>query len=115
MILTFRDGIQVWEQYAEGGQAVHEWEIAAADYRIAAHGGFGEVTISLDGPGTRSRQEIPSRCDDCIRTAGVSLSIRNAFDGEEISFKLNDPDDVLPSPFPVFGSWTKFREDEVIH
>ena len=31
---------------------------------------------------------------------------------EGTRFKLNDPDKRLPSPFPVFKSWTKFREDE---
>ena len=32
--------------------------------------------------------------------------------GDEIAFRLNDPQGVLPPPFPVFGTWTQFDEDE---
>ena len=28
-----------------------------------------------------------------------------------MSFRLNDPNGILPDPFPVFGSWTRFQED----
>ena len=47
-----------------------------------------------------------------IETAGISISIRNLFNSEKIQFKLNDPDSSLPTPFPVFESWTSFSEDE---
>lgn len=56
-------------------------------------------------------QTIPTQCDNCIATEGVSLSIRDVFDSAKISLKLNDPDGVLPSPFPVFKSWTRFSAD----
>ena len=56
-------------------------------------------------------QTIPTQCDNCIATEGASLSIRDVFDSAKISLKLNDPDGVLPSPFPVFKSWTRFSED----
>ena len=39
------------------------------------------------------------------------MSIRG-LNTAEISVKINDPEDNLPSPFPVFNSWTKFQEDE---
>ena len=55
---------------------------------------------------------LPTQCENCIGTSEISISVRDVFDSEKISFKLNDPDESLPSPFPVFKSWTKFREDE---
>ena len=110
VILDFFGQISVWAQYAEGDQAVSEWEIASDDYRIERRGGTSQITIYLDQP--RSMQTLPTRCDDCISTEDVSISIRDVFDSAKISFKLNDPNGVLPSPFPVFGSWTRFAEDE---
>lgn len=113
VILDFTGPVGIWAQHSEGRRVVYEWEIGAEDYRIEKHGDISEITIYLDQP--RSRQEFPTRCDDCIPVAGVSISIRNVFDSENIAFKLNDPDGVLPPPFPVFGSWTRFTEDEIIH
>ena len=111
VILSFFGPLTIWAQYAEGGHALHEWEIAAADYSVELHDGASEVTLHLEQP--TSAQGIPSRCDDCIPTEGVSLSIRSVFDSERIEFRVNDPDGVLPPPFPVFGSWTRFTEDEI--
>ena len=68
------------------------------------------MTITFVGPVTR--QQFPEACEDCIGTSGVTISIRDVFDAERISFRVNDPEGVLPSPFPVFGSWTRFEEDE---
>lgn len=110
VILDFSGTISVWAQYAEGDRAVNEWEIASDDYRIERRGGGSEITIYLDQP--RSMQTLPDRCDDCIPTAGLSISVRDVFDRDRISFKLNDPNGSLPPPFPVFGSWTRFSEDE---
>lgn len=110
VILDFFGPISIWAQYAEGNHAVNEWEVLADDYRIEGHGDGSEITIHLVQPG--STQTIPTECDDCIPTDNVSLSIRNVFDSESISFKLNDPDGSLPLPFPVFHSWTTFSEDE---
>ena len=111
VILDFFGPISIWAQYSEDGHAVDEWEIAADDYRIEATDDGSEVTIHLVDP--RSTQQFPVECDDCIDTTGVSISIRNLFDAERIAFKLNDPNGVLPRPFPVFDSWTRFREDEI--
>ncbi len=108
VILDFFDGVTFWAQYAEGNYAVNEWQITAKSYSVEGSG--SEYIIRFNEPG--SSQEIPTKCTDCIPTAGVSISVRDLFDKERIAFKLNDPDSVLPSPFPVFGSWTRFSEDE---
>ena len=111
VILDFHEGIQLWAQYSKDSRAVNEWEIVADDYRVEGERGGSEVDIYFNGPG--SSQQFPTKCEDCIPTSGLSISIRNIFDGEKISFKLNDPENNLPAPFPVFESWTKFREDEI--
>lgn len=110
IILDFFDGISLWAQYAEGNYAINEWEIRARDYRIERAVDGSEIRIYFIEP--RSSRILPNRCENCIETAGVSISIRDVFDSKRIAFKLNDPDNSLPSPFPVFESWTKFREDE---
>ena len=108
VILDFTGGITLWAQYSEEGHAVNEWEVFAESYSVDGSG--SEFTLRLNEPG--SAQEFPTKCDNCVPTSGVSISIRDVFDSEKISFKLNDPDNVLPSPFPLFGSWTRFNEDE---
>ena len=112
VILDFFGPISIWAQYAEGGRAVNEWEILSDDYRIEGDGSGSDITIYLERP--RSMQTFPTECDDCIPTDNVSISIRNVFNGDRISFKLNDPDGSLPLPFPVFQSWTSFSEDEIM-
>ena len=113
VILSFLGQITIWAQYAESGHALNEWEIVAGDYRIEQHGSLSEITLRIDQP--RSTQTFPTKCDDCIPAKGVSLSIRNVFDSDRTEFKVNDPNGVLPSPFPVFGSWTRFNENEVMN
>ena len=114
VVLDFFSGVQLWAQYARDGRAVNEWEIGAADYRIEKGRNFKfsnpEYIIHFDQPS--SAQEFPSRCDNCIPSEGFTISVRNVFDREKITFKLNDSGNSLPPPFPVFGSWTRFREDE---
>ena len=87
---------------------MNEWEILADSYSVKASG--SEYTLSFNAPG--SRQQIPTECEDCIPTKGVSISVRDLFDEGKIAFRVNDPDNVLPLPFPVFESWTRFSEDE---
>ena len=111
VVLDFHGGVQLWAQYSKDNRAVDEWEIAADDYRVEGSRGGSEVTIHFEEP--RSAQQFPTRCEDCIQSSGFSISIRNVFDSEKISFKLNDPGNTLPPPSPVFESWTKFREDEI--
>ena len=108
VILDFYNGISLWAQYAEGEYAVNEWEILADGYSVKASG--SEYTLSFNAP--RSRQQIPTECEDCIPTEGVSISVRDLFDEGKIAFRVNDPGNVLPLPFPVFESWTRFSEDE---
>ena len=110
VILDFFNGVSLWAQYAEGNYAINEWEIRANDYRIERAADGSEIKIYFIEPSTT--RTLPNRCENCIETAGVSISIRDVFDSKRIAFKLNDPEESLPSPFPVFESWTKFREDE---
>ena len=110
VILDFFNGISLWAQYAEGNYAINEWEIRADDYRVERASDGSEIKIYFIEP--RSTRILPNRCENCIETVGISISIRDVFDSDRIAFKLNDPDKSLPSPFPVFQSWTKFREDE---
>ena len=111
VILDFFGAIAIWAQYAEDGHAVSEWEVSSDNYRIERRSS-AEIALYLEQP--VSRQTFPTQCDNCIATEGVSISIRDVFDSAKISFKLNDPNGVLPSPFPVFKSWTRFSEDEYV-
>ena len=110
VILDFFNGVRLWAQYAEGNYAINEWEIRANDYRVERAADDSEIKIYFIEPS--STRTLPDRCENCIETEGISISIRNVFDSEGIAFKLNDPESSLPSPFPVFQAWTKFREDE---
>ena len=110
VVLNFFDGVRLWAQYAEGDQAINEWGIFAADYHVEKTGSGSEIKIYFNKP--TSERILPTRCLNCIETSGISISIRAVLDSNRISFKLNDPNNSLPSPFPVFQSWTKFREDE---
>ena len=110
MILDFHDGLSVWAQYSQSGHAVEEWEITADDYRIEWTGAASEIV--LFPVGIASMQQFPDRCSDCVPSSGVSISVRDVFDRDEIAFRINDPDNVLPAPFPVLNSWTRFDEDE---
>lgn len=110
VILDFFNGVSLWAQYAEGNYAINEWEIRSDDYRIERASDGSEIKIYFIEPSTT--RTLPNRCENCIETEGISISIRNVFDSERITFKLNEPNNSLPSPFPVFQSWTKFREDE---
>ena len=107
-MLDFFDGMRLWAQYAVGDEAVHEWEIYSEDVSVEISGGV--ATLTMVDP--RSRQQLPSQCENCIPTGGVSVSVRDLLRREQIRFRLNDPDGVLPPPFPVFATWTRFIEDE---
>ncbi len=111
VILDFFGAVGIWGQYAEDGHAVSEWEISSDSYRIERRSS-SEIALYLEQP--VSMQTLPTRCDNCIGTEGVSISVRDVFDSAKISFKLNDPHGFLPSPFPVFNSWTRFSEDEYV-
>ena len=108
VILDFFSGVSLWAQYAEGMYAINEWEILSEDYRIEKAG--SEYRIYFQAP--RSVQILPTECENCIETTGISISIQNPFDSKKIRFKLNIENDNFPRPFPIFESWTKFNEDE---
>ena len=108
VILDFFSGVSLWAQYAEGNTALSEWEILAADYTVEKSG--SEYRIYFEAP--RSVQILPTECDNCIGTSGLSISIRDLFDKEKMRFKLNIENADFPRPFPIFESWTKFNEDE---
>ena len=113
VVLSFFDEVSIWAQYAEGYRAVNEWEVLADDYRVERAGDSPEFTIYFREP--TSVRELPTKCTNCIPTSGFSISIRNVFDEEKIEFKLNDPEDGFPRPFPIFESWTEFSEDEIMY
>ena len=108
VIIDFFSGVSLWAQYAEGNTALSEWEIFSDDYHIEKNG--SEYRIHFQAP--RSAQILPTPCDNCIGTSGISISIRDLFDSKKIRFKLNIDNDDFPRPFPIFESWTKFDEDE---
>ena len=110
VVLSFFDGISLWAQYSEGNHAINEWEILAKDYRVEKTDNDSEIKVDFNEPS--SVRILPTQCENCVGKSGFSVSVRNVFDSEKLSFKLNDPDNSLPSPFPVFKSWTRFREDE---
>lgn len=108
VIVDFFGGVRLWAQYTEGATALSEWEIFSDDYRVEKSD--SEYRIHFEAP--RSAQRLPTQCDNCIGTSGISISIQNLFDSERIRFKLNIDNDDFPRPFPIFESWTKFNEDE---
>ena len=110
VILDFFGPLSLWAQYAEGGRALNEWEIVADDYRVE-RAVYGQM-VTLYPVAPRTLQQFPTECGGCIDVTSVSVSVRNVFDSDRIAFRLNDPDGVLPLPFPVFAQWTEFREDE---
>ena len=87
VILDFFNGIRLWAQYGEDGQAKYEWEIHSTDYRIESRGRDSQIEVLFVNP--KSTQGFPTECENCIETSGLSVSIRDIFDG-----------------------WTKFEEDE---
>ncbi len=109
VIIQFFGGVGLWAQYSEGGHALDEWEIVATDYRIEQTRGGSIIRIRFTSP--RSERSLPTACSDCVESSGFSILIRDVFDAGRISFRVDDPQDSLPSPFPVFGSWTSFEED----
>ena len=73
VIINFFDGVGLWAQYAEGMYALNEWEILSDDYRIEKAG--SEYRIYFEAP--RSEQILPTQCDNCVETTGISISIQN--------------------------------------
>ena len=85
VILDFFNGISLWAQYSEGNYAINEWEVRADDYRIEQAGDGSEIRIYFIEPS--STRILPNRCENCIETAGISISIRNVFDSSKDSLQ----------------------------
>ena len=113
VVLDFFDGVSMHAQFAQDDHAVYEWEISAGDYRIEWTGDASEIVL-IPVRVTSVREFPRPSCSDCIAASGVSISIRNVFDPDDMAFRVNDPNDILPLPFPVFDSWTRFNEDEYV-
>lgn len=112
VILDFFDNddqmMSLWAQYSEGDTALNEWEIISSDYRVEKSA--SEYRLYFES--ISSHQILPNTCDDCIEFEGISISVRNLFDNDKIEFRINDKNEILPLPFPIFNTWTKFSEDE---
>lgn len=109
----FERGVQtisLWAQFARDDEALAEWEVTATDYRVEKSG--SEYTLIPVEPA--SMRTLPSRCEECITVSGLSISVRNLFNGGNIQFKLNSGGNRLPSPFPVFEEWSTWSEDEYL-
>ena len=111
IVLDFSDGIQLYAQYTEDKTALNEWEISAKEDHIEKAG----TVYRLHCKDPRVIQILPKQPDKQIQIRNLSISIRNLFDKQTIQFKLNPGANRFPLPFPVFESWTRFREPKVFH
>ncbi len=100
--------ISLWAQYALNETALAEWEVAAGSFRVEKAG--SEYTLFPVEP--TSSRSLPTLCENCIPVSGLSISVRNLFDGGNIQFKVNNAGNGLPVPFPVFEDWATWSEDE---
>lgn len=98
----------LWAQYALNNAALAEWEVSAEDYRVEKSGS----TYTLVPIEPSSSRNLPTPCDNCIPVSGLSISVRNLFNGGNIQFKLNNAGNRLPLPFPIFDEWFTWSEDE---
>ena len=110
VVLDFSGRFSLWAQCSEGGHAISEWEIVADDYRVEGEGPRSVATLYPVAP--RTWQQLPSECGDCVDAKGVSVSVKNIMGADRTVFRVNDPGGVPREPFPVFTTWTEFREDE---
>lgn len=106
--IDFSDGLYFAATQWENDIAVHDWSIRSRRYSVerSTHGS----RIKIYFVESTSRVKLPHACQNCLDTSGVSISVRDVFDSEKIRFKINDPDNNLPPPFPLFHSWTQFPE-----
>lgn len=95
-------------QYSLNGIALTEWEVSAGDYSVEKSGSEYRL-VPIEPTSARS---LPTPCENCIPVSGLSVSVRNLFDGGNIQFKLNNARSRLPPPFPVFEGWSTWMEDE---
>lgn len=109
--IDFNDGLSLRAQYTEGGNTVDDWRVWQDFYWMEkAH---GEPVYRFDWLNPTVQSPFPEECEDCIeRFSGLTVLVRDYFKKDEILFALWDSAGQVPSPLPVFESWTRFVEDE---
>lgn len=109
IVVDFTDGLSLRAQYTEGGNTVDDWSVRQDFYWLEkAH---GEPVYRFDWRNPIVRRLLPKECEDCIDTSGLTVLVRDYFKKDEILFALWDSAGQVPSPLPVFESWTRFVED----
>lgn len=103
--------LSLWAQFAEGNVAVSEWEIKATDYEVSKD--RDSEVYKFEFKGITTERILPDKCVDCIAVDTISLLVQNPFDAEQMLFRIETNAD-LPSPYPIFTSWTKFSEDLIL-
>ncbi len=103
--------LSLWAQFAEGNVAISEWEIKATAYEVLKN--RDSEIYKFKFKGITTEQMLPNKCADCIPVDTISLLVQNPSDAEQIRFRIETNAD-LPSPYPIFTSWTKFSEDLIL-
>lgn len=110
IVLDFRGGLGVRALYSRNGDPVDDWKVFQRYYWIEK--AQGEPVYRFDFRNPTVTRTLPEECEvDCIDTKGLIVIVRDYGNKEEIQFSLADSVGHLPSPFPVFRSWTRFVED----
>ena len=109
IVLDFTKGLKVGAQYSEAGGVVDEWEVYQDGYWIEK--AFDQPVYRFEVRQPTVHRRLPEECMNCIDTQGLIVLVRDFGDADEIQFALVDSVGHLPSPFPVFESWTRFVED----
>ncbi len=112
--LDFHSGLALRALYYRNGDLVDDWKVFHEYYWIEkAH---GQPIYRFDFRNPTVQRTLPRECEDCIDTAGLIILVRDYGRKDKIQFSLADSladrDGRLPSPFPVFRSWTRFVEDD---
>ena len=109
IVIDFNGGLGLEARYAEGGETVDEWKVHGDYYWIEeAH---GHPVYRFDFPDPTAQRLLP-RGGDSVDATGLTILVRDYFKKDQIQFALLDSVGHLPSPFPVFGQWTRFVEDD---
>ena len=108
--IDFTDGLRLWAQNTEDGNAVDEWEVLQDYYWIER--AQGEPIYRFDFPDPTVRRLLPEESEDSVDATGLTILVWDYGRKDEIQFALWDSVGHLPPPFPVFRSWTRFAEDD---
>ncbi|MDE2762251.1 MAG: hypothetical protein OXQ94_00265 [Gemmatimonadota bacterium] len=108
--LDFYDGLSLRALYYRNGDLVDDWKVFHDYYWIEKAHGLPIYRFDFRNPTVQ--RTLPRECEDCIDTSGLIILVRDYGKKDEIQFSLVDSAGHLPSPFPVFRSWTRFVEDD---